>query len=98
MRLIVDLSLARGFIPINTWLQRASLPFKPGVLERKVYSYINDDKTLFSVLRFADSECDKLIMCCFAVLAASHYHTQSWQMLINGFAVQAATHYHTWTW
>ena len=30
MRLIVDQSLATGFIPIKTWQQRASLPFKPG--------------------------------------------------------------------
>ena len=29
MRLIVDQLLAAGFIPITTWLQRASLPFKP---------------------------------------------------------------------
>ena len=33
MRLIVDQSLATGFIPINTHQQRASLPLKPGVLE-----------------------------------------------------------------
>ena len=53
MRLIVDQSLAPGFIPINTWQQRASLPFKPGgdVLERKVYN--NDDITFFSVKMFA---------------------------------------------
>ena len=30
MWLIVDRSLAAGFIPINTRQQRASLPFKPG--------------------------------------------------------------------
>ena len=47
MRLIVDQSLATGFIPIKTQQQRVSLPFKPGVLERKVYN--NDDKTFFSV-------------------------------------------------
>ena len=43
--LIVDQSLAAGFIPINIWQQRASLPFKPScdVLERKVYN--NDDIT-----------------------------------------------------
>ena len=51
MRLIVDLSLAGGFILINAPQQRASLPFKPGVLERKVYN--NDDITFFSVLTFA---------------------------------------------
>ena len=53
--LIVDQSLAAGFIPINTRRQRASLPFKPGVLERKVYN--NDDKTFFSVLTLAKPEC-----------------------------------------
>ena len=42
MRQIVDQSLAVGFIPINTRLQRASLPFKPGVFERKLYN--NEDK------------------------------------------------------
>ena len=46
MWLIVDQSLATGFVPINTRQQSASLPFKPGVLERKVYN--NDDKTYFS--------------------------------------------------
>ena len=51
MRLIIDQSLAAGFIPINTRQQRASLPFKPSVLERKVYNY--DDITFFSVLKFA---------------------------------------------
>ena len=40
-----------GLIPINTRQQRASLPFKPGVLERKEYN--NDDKTFFSILTFA---------------------------------------------
>ena len=30
MRLIVDQSLAAGFIPINTRQKRAPLPFKPG--------------------------------------------------------------------
>ena len=29
MQLIVDKSLAAGFIPINTWHHRASLTFKP---------------------------------------------------------------------
>ena len=51
MWLIVDQSLAAGFITINTQQQRASLPFKSGVLKRKVYN--NDDKTLFSVLTIA---------------------------------------------
>ena len=36
MRLIVDQSLAADFIPINTRQQMVLLPFKPGVLERKV--------------------------------------------------------------
>ena len=59
MWLIVDLSLATGFIPIYTQQQRASLPFKPCVLERKVYN--NDDKTFFSVLTFAKPECDNVL-------------------------------------
>ena len=29
MRLIVDPSQAGGFVPFNTWQQRASLPLKP---------------------------------------------------------------------
>ena len=41
MRLIVDQSLAVGFILINTRQQGVSLPFKLGVLERKVGN--NDD-------------------------------------------------------
>ena len=71
MQLVVDQSLAAGFIPINTWQHRASLPFKPGVLERKVYN--NDDITFFSILMFAKPSCDNY-----------HYHTWSWQMLIQG--------------
>ena len=59
MRLIVDQSLAMGLIPINTRQQRASLPFKPGVLERKEYN--NDDKTFFSILTFAKPECDNVL-------------------------------------
>ena len=59
MRLIVDQSLAAGFIPINTRQQRASLPFKPGVRERKVYN--NDDKTLFSVLTSAKPLCKNVL-------------------------------------
>ena len=55
MQLIVDESLAVGFIPLNTQQQRASLPFKPGVLERKVYN--NDDKTFFSVYQRLPSPC-----------------------------------------
>ena len=38
MRLILDQWLAAGFIPINTWQQRTSLPLKPSVLEWKVYN------------------------------------------------------------
>ena len=56
MRLIVDQSLAAGFILIDTWQQRASLPFKPDVLERKVFNI--EDIPLFSVLAFAKPECD----------------------------------------
>ena len=48
MRLIVDKSLAVGCIAINTRQQRASLPFKPGVI------------TIFSALTFAKPECDVL--------------------------------------
>ena len=59
MWLIIDQSLAAGFIPIYTGQQRASLPFKPGVLERKVYN--NDDKTLFSLSMFAKPECDNVL-------------------------------------
>ena len=59
MQLIVDQSLAAGFIPFNTRQQRASLPFKPGVLERNVYN--NDDKTFFSVLAFAMPSCDNVL-------------------------------------
>ena len=73
MRLIVDQFLATGFIPINTRQQRASLPFKPGVMERKVYN--NDDITFFSILTFAKLS---VIMCCSpnheAVRAATHTH------------------------
>ena len=53
MLLIIDQSLATGFIPFNTRQQRASLSYNPGgsVLERKVYN--NDNITFFSVLTFA---------------------------------------------
>ena len=57
--MIIDQSLAVGFIPINILQQRASLPFKPGVLERTVYN--NDDKTFFYVLTFAKPECDNML-------------------------------------
>ena len=69
---IIDQSLAEGFILINTQQQRASLSFKPGVLEKKVYN--NDNNTFFSLLMFTKPSCDNV----------SHYHTRAWQMLING--------------
>ena len=59
MRLIVDQSLATGFIPINARQQRASLPFNPGVLERRIYN--NDDITLFAILTFAKPSCDNVL-------------------------------------
>ena len=59
MRLIVDQSLDAGFIPISTWQQRASLSFKLGVLEKKVYN--NDDITFFSVLMFSKPKCDNVL-------------------------------------
>ena len=58
MRLIVDQSLAADFIPNNAWRQRASLPFKPGGLERKVYN--NDHIAFFDVLTLAKPECDNV--------------------------------------
>ena len=47
MQLIIDQSLAAGFIPINKQQQRALLPYKPGggALERKVYN--NNDIMFF---------------------------------------------------
>ena len=86
MLLIVDQSLAVGFIPINTRKQRASLPFKPigSVHERKVYN--NDDITFISVYKRLPSP--SVIMCCsphrFTVWAATHYHTWAWQTFIQG--------------
>ena len=55
MRLTVDQSLAAGFILINSRQQRASLSFKPGVLEW------NDDLTFFSELTFAKSSYDNVL-------------------------------------
>ena len=69
MWLIVDPSLAAGFIPINAQQQRPSLPFKHGVLERKVYN--NDDITLFSILTFAKPECDNVLQLCSHTWASS---------------------------
>ena len=80
MPLIVDQSLAAGFIPINTQQQRASLPFKPGVLERKVCN--NDNITTFFISTFAKPECDNELEP--SIRAATHYHTRAWQTLING--------------
>ena len=88
MWLIVDQSLEAGFIPINTQQQRASLPFKPGVLERKVYN--NVDIIFFSVLMFAKPSCDIVLQpspICgsdFAAWAVTHYHTWAWQTFIHG--------------
>ena len=59
MRLIIDQSLAVGFIPINTRKQRASLPFASSVLERKVYN--NDNITFFSVFVFTKPLCDNVL-------------------------------------
>ena len=61
MRLIVDQSLAAGFIPINTRQQKAALPFKPGglVLERKVNN--NDGIHSFPYKRLPSPHA---IMCC----------------------------------
>ena len=83
MRLIFDQSLAAGVIPINTQQQRASLPFKPSVLESKVYN--NDDLTFFSLLTFAKPLCDVLHFFLKNYIDnATHYHTQAWQTLIHG--------------
>ena len=57
--LIVDQSLTAGVIPINLQQQRALLPFKPCVLEMKVYN--NDDITFFSVLTFVMRSCDNML-------------------------------------
>ena len=59
MRLFVDQSPAAGFFPIKTRQQRGLLPFKDGVLERKVYN--NDDKTFISILTFAKPLCDNVL-------------------------------------
>ena len=59
MRLIIDQSLAAGFIHINIRQQRASLPFKPGVLQRKVYNI--DVRIFFSILTFAKPSCDNVL-------------------------------------
>ena len=58
MRLIVDQTLTVGFISINSRQQRASLPFKPDMLERKVYT--NDDITFLFALMSTKPECDVL--------------------------------------
>ena len=83
MRLIVDHSLATGFIPMNTWQQSAKLLFKRGVLERKVYN--NDKLKFFSVLTFAKPSFDNVLQPeqhCRS--GYSTYHTPAWQTLVHG--------------
>ena len=48
-----------GFIPNNTRQHMASSPFKPAMLERKVYN--NFDITFFSVSTFAKPSCDNVL-------------------------------------
>ena len=57
MRLIVDKSLAAGFIPNNTWLQRASLPFKPtqGHRLQVKMAYPQSDQSLCQSLEYSMS-------------------------------------------
>ena len=59
MPLIVEQSLAAGFIPVNTQQLKASLPFKPGDLERKIFN--NDDITFYCVLTLAKPSCDNMM-------------------------------------
>ena len=59
MQLLIDQSLAVGFISINTRQERASLPFKHSVLEKKVYN--KDDITFFSILTFTKPMCDNVL-------------------------------------
>ena len=73
-----DQSLDVGFIPINTWQQRASLPFKPGVLERKVYN--NDDITFFSIFTFDKPSVNNVLQP--SLLLGSEV-TQDYFMLFN---------------
>ena len=81
VRLIVDQSLAGGFIPINTQQQRASLPFKPCVLESKVYN--NDHITFFSVLlTFAKPSCDNVLQPSL-LHCSGYYHMRAWQGLYH---------------
>ena len=57
------------------------MPFKPGVLEGKVYN--NDDKIFFSVLTFAKPSCDNVFQP--SPLRSSGrntHHTPAWQTLI----------------
>ena len=44
---------------MNTWQQRVSFPFKPGLLERKVYN--NGDITFFSVYTFVKPSEDNVL-------------------------------------
>ena len=57
MKLIVDQLLAAGFIPINTWQQRASFPFKPAQghrLQVKNASHVlwRNDKTSSITIKY----------------------------------------------
>ena len=74
MWLIVDQSLAAGFIPINTQQQRALSTFKlvGGVLGRKVFAART--ATHYHTRAWQT----------FAIRAATHYHTRAWQMFIQG--------------
>ena len=85
MQLIVDQSLATGFIPINTQQQRASLSFKSGVLEKKVYN--NDNITFFSVIMFSKPLCDNVLqrtqLCgsCFNTSHSSWAKVDTWKRM-----------------
>ena len=74
MRLIVDQTLAAGFIAINTQQQRASLPFKPG------QGYLE----MWTVYACAGKEGIYQWRYNFPVRAATHYHTWALQTLIFG--------------
>ena len=56
MWLIVDQSLAAGFIPINTWQQGVSR-----CAGNEVMVYNNDNKTFFSILTFAMPSFDNVL-------------------------------------
>ena len=49
-----DKSLAAGFIPINTWQQRASLPFKPAQGQRRRADVLwRTDQTISITIKYA---------------------------------------------